>query len=464
MNKAARIFTIAGILFFGNFSFSQKSDLISSSSTSSNFVITNVSLFDGENQVVQKNRDVFVNNKKIEFVTSNGQKKYEGYEIIDGRDKFLMPGLIDAHVHLQSNGSVPWAKVKLDQQGVLDATLYCGVTTVFDLGGIANKTKKIKESASKGKRLSPNIYNAHIPITIPGAHPIPASKEALPFPLNKMVDGLMPTVSSKEEAQKVIKKYVKEDIDFVKIICDQLPPGTPEMEFETLKWIIDEVHQYNYKAVVHIGSPKNAIDAINAGADVLAHGVVRGILTDEQAKKIAESQIPIVYTLFGFEFTEQLARGVFVPNNYDSLLIPEKLLSGISGKNALRISESEVIHSFACSLTKEKKDWKNNFELLLKYNAKIIVGTDAGAPGYYHGTAIYHEMDELKKYGMNNFQILRAATSSAAGTYIDQPDFGSIKEGFQADLLLLNGNALENLNFVKEPALVISNGIRVVRK
>lgn len=439
---------------------SSKENLISTSEVYPRIVVSNVAIFDGVNEKIQEHKDIFITDGIIDTIVEFGILDYDGRHVIDGKGKTAMPGLIDAHVHIQSNGSVPWAKVKYKPQPVLDASLYCGITTIFDLGGFASKSAKLEQKRARGKIVAPVIYNTHAPITIPGAHPIPASKEALPFPFNKMVDKLMPTVSSMEEAKSVIDKYVKQDIDYVKVICDQLPPGTPEMNKETLKWIVDEIHLQGFKAVVHIGSAENAI---NAGADILAHGILRGSLTDAEAKKIADSKIPIIYTLYAFEFTEQLGRGAYVPNQIDSVLVPQKLLSGISGEEGKQVENSHVVHSFASSLTNEKDKWKENLQLLLKYNANIIVGTDAGAPGYYHGTAILHELDELKKYGLSNYQILTGATSRAALAYFSNPDFGSITQGNRADLLLLSSNPLEELSVVKFPEMIVTNG-RIVKR
>lgn len=437
---------------------------VEKSGTSAKYVLVNASIYNGKDSVVIENQDVFVSNGNIEKITSSNSSSYEGYDTINCSNNFIMPGLIDAHIHIQSNGSTPWAKTKHNQNKVNESLLYCGITTAFDLGGIASKSKKIKKSSLKNKTLAPDLFNSHIPMTIPGAHPIPASKEALPFPLNKMIDGLVPTVSSIESAEKVVKKYAQQEIDFVKIICDELPPGTPEMDLETLKSIINEVHKYKLKAVVHVGSSENAINAIKAGADVLAHGIYRGSLSETDARFIAESNVPIIYTLYAFEFNYQMVQGQYTPNHFDTLLLDKEILTGIAGSNGLQVKSSDVIHSFTSNLIKQKENWKNNLSLLRKYNAKIIVGTDAGTPGFGHGTAIYHEIDELIKYGMSNFEVLNAATYLSSFTFFESPNFGLVSEGYEADLLVLNGNPLLNINNLKEPIFIISNGQILKRK
>jgi imidazolonepropionase-like amidohydrolase len=210
---------------------------------------------------------------------------------------------------------------------------------------------------------------------------------------------------------------------------------------------------------VHVGSSENAINAIKAGADVLAHGIYRGKLSEEDAKFIAESKIPIIYTLFVFELSAQLTEGIYNPTQFDSLLLDQKILKGITTNQALQIKNYPVIHAITSNLVNERENWRSNLDLLRKYGAKIIVGTDSGTPGLGHGTAIYHEIDELLKYGLTNYEVLRAATYLSSSTYMDKPSFGFLNEGFEADMLLLNNNPLQEINAVKYPSLIFTNGL-----
>lgn len=440
------------------------SDLVYQESGNPAILITNVDIFNGRDSLLVKDRDVYIENGEIKKISKDiSFSKNENVRVIDGAGKVLMPGLVDAHVHLSGSGAVPWEKVPTVEDYNLSAYLYVGVTTVYDLGGLAGDLNRLSEQVEEGKVLGPRIYNTHIPITVKNSHPIPLTEQMLPWPLKSMVNVISPTIENPDEAAEVIEKYLKNEVDYVKIICDQIPPGSPEMTFEQLEALIDEAHKKGKKVFVHIGSPENAITAINAGADILAHGVWRGKLTAIQADSIAQSGVPIIYTLAGFKNVSCIHHGKFTPSDIDSLLIPEKVRQPVSGEKGRDVHSQEVMNEFFEDVAKNETHWRDNFDLLRERGVTILVGTDSNLPGAYAGTTYYQEIEMLKEFGLSNFEILKAATYLNAHLFKDQPTFGLVKEGKSADLLLLNGNPLTNLETLKVPELIIVRGKIVQR-
>ena len=113
-------------------------------------LITNVSIFNGKDHKLSYNQDVFIKNGIIQSISQANKTTYqEAQKIIEGKGKFLIPGLIDAHVHIASNGSPPWDVVKPDPVFNLNAYLYAGITTVYDLGGLANKTQQFRKNTNQ---------------------------------------------------------------------------------------------------------------------------------------------------------------------------------------------------------------------------------------------------------------------------------------------------------------------------
>jgi imidazolonepropionase-like amidohydrolase len=248
------------------------------------------------------------------------------------------------------------------------------------------------------------------------------------------------------------------NIDYVKVICDQIPPGSPEMNLKQLTALVLAAHQSNKKVFVHIGSPENAIDAIKAGADILAHGIWRGKLTPEQADFIADSKTPLIYTIAGFHNVSEIHKGSFCPHEIDSILVPENVLNPVTGQQGMEVHDQAVMNAFFADVAKQSEFFEENFKLLLNRNAPIHIGTDSNLPGTYAGTTYFQELDLLKQYGMSNFELLKAATYSNAHLFLDNPDFGEVAEGKKANLLILNGNPLTDLNFVKSPQFILKNG------
>ncbi len=427
-------------------------------------LIKNVNIFNGKDSVVLVNKDIIIENDIIKTITSNFIPKNEkAFKIIDGKGKTIIPGFIDAHVHLSGSGSVPWVNISANEAYNLAAYLYSGITTVYDLGGMASDLKKLAAKVENNKLLGPTIYHAHIPITVKNGHPIPLTKELLGWPLRSLVNTISPTIKKKEDAEKVITNYLKKEVDYVKIICDEIPVGSPEMSFDLLKSLIDEAHKKGAKVFVHIGSPQNAVDAIKAGADVLAHGIWRGKLTEEQATIIADSKIPVIYTLAAFQNVNSINKGVYLPNEYDKLLIPEVILNPVTRKNGLDVKNQKVMGAFFSDVTDKSPFWLDNFKLLKDKNVPMIIGTDSSLPGTYAGSTYFQEIDALKEFGLSNFEILTGATYLASKLFLDNPNFGIVEEGKKANLLLINGNPLENLTLIKTPKTIIKNGKIIVK-
>lgn len=421
--------------------------------------IKNVNIFHGKDSLLISNKDVLIEKGRIKTITENFiPTSGATYHTIDGKGKTIMPGLIDAHVHLSGSGAVPWENVKANEAYNLSTYLHSGITTVYDLGGMASDIEKLSEMVVTGELLGPTVYHTHIPITVKNGHPIPLTKEMLNWPLSSLVNTLAPTIEKVEEAEEIINEYLEENIDYVKIIYDQIPPGSPEMTYEVLKALIDQVHGKGYKVFVHIGSPENAVDALNAGADILAHGIWRGKLTPEQADIVAESEVPMIYTLAAFINVDQINRGQFYPNGRDTLLIPKAVLDPVTGKNGLDVESQKVMNAFFDDVTDKSKFLLDNFRLLQERNVQMVLGTDSSLPGTYSGSTYLQEMDALKTYGLSNFEILSGATYHASRLFLDNPDFGTIEEGKKANLLLINGNPLENIELVKTPETILMNG------
>lgn len=434
-------------------------ELVKKSDNTYPILITEVNIFNGKDSTLILNKDVVIENGLIKDITDHFIPiKNKSYKIINGKVKTLMPGLIDAHIHLSGSGCVPWKNVKANEKYNLSAYLHSGITTIYDMGGMASGLEKLSKKVEKGTLLGPTIYHTHIPITIKNSHPIPLSKEMLGWPLKAFVNIITPTIENADEAEKIIKKYTDKKVDYVKIICDQIPPGSPEMSFPLLKALIDESHKKGYKVFVHIGSPEDAVNAVKSRADILAHGIWRGKLTPEQADIIANSKVPVIYTFAAFQNVNSINKGEYIPNKYDTLLVPKIILDPVTKWNGLDIKNQPVMSAFFNDVTNKSKYLLGNFKLLHNRNVTIVLGTDSSLPGTYAGSTLLQEIDVLKEYGMSNFEILTGSTYLSSKLFLKNPDFGIVEEGKKANLLLINGNPLKNLELVKTPETILMNG------
>lgn len=428
-------------------------------------LFTQVRIFDGENPVLSVPMDVLVGGSKsggyhITSIMDGGTGKVVSTEtlVIAGNGMTLMPGLIDTHTHLSGDISPPWAHQKPNLPKQLEAYVSCGITTVYELGGLSSKTKKLAKKTESRKELGPQIFCTHLPITAPGGHPIPITEVIAQWPLNKLAGKLIPQVDTPEEAREVVKKYAKKNVPYVKAICDQAPPGSPEMKEDVLRAIAEEAHAHGMKLFVHIGSADNAITAVRAGADVLAHCVYRDQLTEAQAKEIAASGAVMIATQAGFENVAHMCGGEYHADAMEQATIPASILAGVEGDTARAFCAMPVLGAFASNVQAHQADWQVNMTLLRAAGVHMLTGTDSAIPGCYPGGTFHREIDVLSAMGFSNFEILTGATSRAAKLFLEKPGFGVVLEGNRADLLLIDGNPLEDITAVHRIQKVVLNG------
>lgn len=426
-------------------------------------LIKDVEIFDGINDTLLKNQDLVIVNGHIIEIGPTGTLKSKSERSINSNGMFLMPGLIDSHVHLTGSGSIPWKNVKPKIYYNLEAYLYAGITTIYDLGGMANKLSKISTKLETDELLGPSLFHTHIPVTIKNSHPIPLAKLMLPKIFGFLANFIFPTIQKESDAKKIVKSFIKKKVDYMKLSCDKIPPGSPEMPLKFLKALVRESHDNNLKVFVHIGSVDNALNSVNAGADILAHGIWRDKLTHKQAKYIADSGVKIIYTLAGFVNVDKINRGEFSPSQKDRIMVPCCILEPVTEENGKDVHKQPVMNDFFKNVSDNRPHWEHNFKLLADLNVEILVGTDSNLPGTYAGATYYQELLELDKFGLSKLKILKGATYGNASLFLDKPDFGHISVGAKADLLLFEKSPLEDLKAIENPSFIFKTGKLVTR-
>lgn len=421
-------------------------------------VIKNVNVFVGDDDELLQGYDVFIDGEYISNIQPSSSLDPGRHKVIDGTGKTLLPGFIDTHVHVMSGGSSPWAKIGPSPVHNLHAWLFSGITTVYDLGGAAEITKPLKAGVSDNTIYGPDIYFTAAPVTVKGSHPIPALKELNAWPSSNFITSNLNIIKKPSDAKKIIDGLVEQEVEFVKLICDELPPGSPYMVEELMKPLVDEAHAHGLKVFVHIGSAENAIAAARAGADVLTHAVYRGKLSNEDARFLKEKGVKMIFTISGFENIDAMYTQSYEPKPFDTLTTPEPILGPVTGENTIEMKEAPVMFGLAKAIHHYIGEYQQNFDLIQKYEIPFLVGTDSPNYGAYPGSSLHQEMQTLVKYGYGEAEVLRAATSDAAQMFLKNPNFGTIEVGNLANMVLLDANPLENIENTQNINLVIKRG------
>jgi imidazolonepropionase-like amidohydrolase len=386
---------LATIIVFASSSFGQTS--------TKPIFFEHVRIFDGHQFSGPVN--VLVESGKIQLVGSL-VKKPASAEVIAGEGLTLLPGLIDSHVH------VLWS-------AHLTQALAYGVTTELDMFSSVQNSKSIEEDQAAGKLSDEaDLRTAGTLVTAPGGH-------GTEYGLN------IPTITSPDQAQAFVDARIAEGSDYIKIIYDDAleygaPKPTPTLDKKTLAAVIAATHKRGKLAVVHIGSLQQARDAIEAGADGLAHLFIGEHSDPDFGKLVAAHHAFVVPTLSVLNSICGIKK--------DALVNDPRISSGLPS------SDLENLKAVFPSRTHLSCDGATEaIHQLRQSHVPILAGTDAPNPGTEHGASMHGELALLVQAGLTPAEALEAATANPAKSF-RLNDRGEIAPGKRADLLLVKGD------------------------
>lgn len=364
------------------------------------------------------------------IITSMDQKVDlpEGAMLIDGRGKTLLPGLIDAHVHIIQPKS-------------LSQALVFGVTTELDMFMSHELATAIRSGNAYGTTdPMADFRTAGTAVTSPGGH-------CTEYGLN------IPTINKPEKAKEFVDERIAEGSDYIKIIyAGGGPAGVTK---EVLSAVIKATHECNKMAVVHIATHKDAKEAVEAGADGLAHIYSRGRAIGGLPSLLAQRDAFVIPTLTVTESSCGLASGkTLAANKRLSVFLSENVLSNLNVSFPVKDDPrySEAI-----------KTAKNAVGLLMSADVPILAGSDAPNPGTAHGVSLHRELELLVEAGLKPTEALAAATSIPAKVF-GLADRGRIAPGFRADLLLISGDPTNDIKASRNIVGVWKQGQRIDRQ
>jgi imidazolonepropionase-like amidohydrolase len=390
-------------------------------------LIEHVRVFDGTR--ILDDRSVLVENGLIRSVSARIPRPPDAI-VVDGAGKTLLPGLIDAHTHTIAEASLEQAPI-------------FGVTTDLDMFTDPAVAAGIKQRQREGKLLDyADLRSAGYLATVPGGHGTEYGIK-------------VPTLTRPEEAQAWVDARIAEGSDYIKVVYDDaleygIGTPTPTLGKETLKALADAAHKRGKLVVAHIGSLQQALDAIGAGVDGLAHLFV-GPASPPDFGKIAASHgifvvptLTVLNTLCATSFDAELA---------DDPRLKPYLPSAATAAMQAHFGFPAKIGCEGASVAVRQ---------LKAAGVPILAGTDAGNPGTTQGASIHGELELLVRAGLTPAEALHAATAAAAAAF-HLDDRGQIATGKRADLLLVNGDPTADIRQTRDIVAVWKAGHAIDR-
>jgi imidazolonepropionase-like amidohydrolase len=312
---------------------------------------------------------------------------------------------------------------------------------VLDMWNGGARLERIKALRSADAVDVADVRTAGIGATAPGGHP------------SQMGGPPFPTIADSADAQAFVDARIAEGSDYLKIVYDDLSSRgrkQPMLDKRTLKALVDAAHARGKLAVVHILSEWQAKDAIEAGADGLAHLFTGATVSPDFAQLAASHHVFVVPTLTVLFGSCGQPIGARIAG--DSLIRPY-IRPAVRGRAAMSFPPRE---GMSCEGTKEA------VRQLARAGVPILTGTDSPSPGQTYGASVHGEMELLVGAGLTPVQALTAATSAAARAF-RLTDRGSIAAGKRADLVLVEGDPTTGIRATRQIVGVWKKGVPVKR-
>ena len=398
---------------------------------------TNCTVLDGtEDMSPMENAVIIVEGSKILSVNTNNHVPSDA-SVINLGGRFLMPGLINLHVHLPSSGKPKSANDNPDviQKAMKNSVirkilkrmcykyakmeLLSGVTTIRTVGGLGNLDSVIRNEINSGGKTGPRMLVSNMAISVPGGH---------------MADVLAYSAISKEDAVQYVNMIAADHPDLIKLMITggvldasvKGEPGVLRMPADYVKAACDEAHKLGYKVAAHVESPEGIQVALAGGVETIEHGAV---LDEKSVFLFQERKANLVCTI--------------------SPTIPMVFID----PDILKLSEfvrynGKVVFEGIISAAKTA----------LKNNIPVGLGNDSGCPYVTHHD-MWREVVYFHQFvGVSKKFALHTATQKNAEILGIEKETGSIQLGKCADFLITERNPLEDLSALRKPYMVVTRG------
>lgn len=380
-------------------------------------------------------KTIIVEGNKIAEVKDGYATPGAADQLIDLKTKTVMPGLMDMHVHLetQTKKNAVADRLSTEAQDIAFAsvnyayvTLMAGFTTVRDLGG-SGVNISLRNAINNGTTIGPRIYTAGKAIATTGGHADPTNglKRSFggdPGPMEGVVNGV-------DDCVKAVRQRYKDGADLIKItatggVLSQAKDGSgAQFTEEEIRAIVTTAKDYGFKVAAHAHGAEGMKRAIRGGVNSIEHGTFMDDECIELFKKYGTWLVP---TIIAGKSTADSAK---IPGYYSAIVTPKALSTG--------------------------PKIQATFTKAYKAGVKIAFGTDAGV--FMHGKN-YLEFQYMTEGGMPAMEAIQSATIKAATLLGVENTLGSIQKDKLADIIAVDGDPLKDISVMGKVVFVMKDG------
>lgn len=402
------------------------------------YAFVNGKILDGTKDMkVQEGMVVLTENDKIVDIAPENTS-ISGYQRIDLNGSYLMPGLINMHVHLAGNGK-PQKKQRDNEKlvssimssgitravaykmvcGFAKDELFSGVTTIRTVGGLGNFDTRLRDEIAEGKKVGPRILAANQGISVPGGH---------------MAGSVAIAAGTIDEALQHVEQAKKEHVDLVKLMItggvldakEKGVPGELKMTPEMVRAVCEKAHKGGYIVAAHVESPQGVKVALENGVDSIEHGAK----PDEEMIELFQK------------------RGAFLCTTISPALPYALFDRSITNATEVEQYNGNVVFEGVIACAKEA----------LAHDIPVVLGNDVGCP-WITQYDFWRELYYFHKYvGVSNSFALYTATAKSAEMAGIGDVTGTIFKGKCADMIVTKENPLDDLRALRNVWMVVAGG------
>lgn len=423
-------------------------------------VLRGMTIIDGLGKRISPGRIVLEGNRIRSAGADDQSPIPEGARVEDLSGKYVIPGMIDSHVHIggSAGGSASLeefmpARVRHD----LQVYLALGITAIVSLTDDPADMGSLRRAVDAGEMRAPHVFFSGPSITAPGGHP--ASRfQYVPG----LAEKLTRQISTAAEALQTIGELADMKVDLVKLVLEDGWGGQtlPRLSGEALREAVSAAREMGLRTTVHVHSDANARLAIATGVDGLEH--VPGDLSDGTIKLLAEKGITLTPTLAVLEGFYTAASRLAISDTLVTKWCDPGVLASLASPNSW-IARAAQSPEFSRMML---EDFQNGAEALRRAQqggVTILAGSDAGNPATFHGPGLIRELELLvEKGGMSPAAALRSATGRAADR-LGKAQLGRIAAGASADLVVLSADPEADIRAIRRVQAVYFRGKKLDR-
>jgi imidazolonepropionase-like amidohydrolase len=376
-------------------------------------------------------------------------------DVVDVTGKTVLPGFVDLHVHLMSGaGPLGASEEQWHEEDYLKAMLRSGVTSFLDLGSSERIIFEYRRRLQQGSLFGPRLFAVGPLLTPTGGHPCYAGSP--PGDMCIFVDSMA-------DAAAGVDKLLPEKPDLVKIVIEGgVSKPLPRMPEPAMAAIQQAAASGGARVIAHVSRNKDVEDALDAGVRLFAHVVSEEVMPEDLAARMASLGVVVVPTAATMDGYDRVAHDT-VTELADPALrddVPAEVIAALKDpKKTSRMTTP----SYRAMTAAWRKNALLNIATLTKAGVTIATGTDAGNPATFHGLAMARELAMYVEAGLSPVEALHAGTRAAADV-LKRPDLGRLEPGSAADVVVVNGDATQDIAAVKSVYRVYKAGAPVDRE